>query len=669
MEVSNDPYRTNTHKEIYRQDKVQFSKDPAMSQFPTIPIGPSTRQEGVPQTPPYIPSYQSGQSGQSGQPGQDKLLLDLQLYQDPKKSNPLADKQARLPIQPLVLSSPFMPPQFSTYLSNFMKNFYTPFIYKDYNIKIGGPTGDRTLASMIYEDAMPTLNVFYSYKTLRDRNNLADYIRGNFIKVSEGEFTDFEGGANSMNSRLKFIQLAPFDSNTWSSNPYYNMPKGLEIFTSCYPIIADKKSLSAQCKKNSVGINIRFYNIGPEELIAKYPNYRKNDQEKVIDIEILTTLNPDQFNVWREVKYYEYIRTQIDRGYISPNFIQSYCYFLYTDAQFDYSKNSRLNPNDLSKKEKEAILLSDKHVVLLTESPNMNIIKWTSNLYVDDKNVKKQIYTGFKTKEVWEPVVFQMLTVFYLMDKYEFTFTDMNLINNFFIKDLGYIGDSGSQYWIYRINNIDYYVPCKGDLLLIDTDFHDVDNDPKIYKIISSKIFGDDSTDVKNIIRENAKKCFNSDYFTSVQLRGTLGMVSPPDYIMGLFDVIRSALDNNKTFEEIILEYFLIYVHNRVGTMIRDNEKDYILKNDVRPFARGDLVIYESKYETYEIVMYLKNIDEYTCECISRKVNKDGKNVVELQKINKDMLCHYSEREFIKQDVLPGQPAISLDNLIETYIF
>jgi hypothetical protein len=665
VEPENNPYLTKTEREIFKQDKI--IKDPEMTPFPTIPIGPSTRQEGVPQIPPYIPSYEKTPQTQKGQ---DKLLLDLQVYQDPKKTNPLADKQARLPIQPIALSSPFMPPQFSTYLSNFMKNFYTPFIYKDYHIKIGGPTGDRSFASMIYEDAMPTLNVYYSYKTLRDRNNLVDYIRSNFIKVSEGEFTNFDGGSNSLNSRLKLIKLGPFDSNTWTANPYYNMPKGFEIFSSCYPIVADKQDLTAKCKKNSVGINLRFYQISHEELIAKYPNYKPEEPKKTISIEVRNILNPDQFNIWREIKYYEYIRINIDKGYISPNFIQSYCYFLYTDAKFDYSKNSRINPNELTNSQKEALVVSDKHVVLLTESPNMNLIKWTSNLYEIDKNVRKQIYSGFKPQDVWEPVVFQMLTIFYLMDKNEFTFTDMNLINNFFIKDLGNIGDTGNQYWIYRINNIDYYVPCKGDLLLLDSDYHDIDNNSKNKKIISSKIFDDDPVKVKNIIRENANKCFNSDYFTSIQLKGTLGVVPPPAYIIALFDVIRNGLnDVNKSYEDIILEYFLIYTHNRVGTMIRDNEKDYILKNDVKPFSRGELVIYESKYETYEIVLYLKNIDEYSCECVSRKINRDGKNVVERININKDMLYHYSEREFIKQDVLPGQPAISSDDLIETYIF
>jgi hypothetical protein len=66
----------------------------------------------------------------------DDSLVNIQIVNQEKKSNFLANKQAQLPIQPLTLSSPFMPPQFTTYLANFMKNFYTPFIYKDYNLSL-----------------------------------------------------------------------------------------------------------------------------------------------------------------------------------------------------------------------------------------------------------------------------------------------------------------------------------------------------------------------------------------------------------------------------------------------------------------------------------------------------------------------------------------------------
>lgn len=656
----------------------------------------------------------------------DQSLVNVQVFPQEKKTNFLADKQAKLPIQPLTLSSPFMPPQFATYMSNFMKNFYTPFIYKDYNINIGGPAEDQRFAATIYEDALPSLNVYYSYKTLRDRNNLTDYVRSNFINVSDGEFTNFAGGNNSLNSRLKLIELSPFRSNVWSSNPYYNLPPGLLIYSSCYPIIADRSTGVAQCAKNSVGINVRLYSVTAEELISRFPTYKSTTL-----IPVTTGTTPekpgtpgtpgvpgtpekpdptippqDKFNIWRELLYYEFIRNSISRGNLSPNFIQSYCFFLCTDLKLDYSKNGKLDPNTLTDSEKRALIAGKKDIALLTESPNMNLIQWTSNLYASDANIKKQIYSGFKTKETWEPIVFQMLAVFHLMNKFEFTLVDMNLINNFFIKDVSQYVESGNQFWIYRINNIDYYVPCKGQLLLIDSDYHVIDKkDPSKYKIIG-KMFSDSKDSIKKEIISNAINCFNPNYFTSVG-GSTLGVVKPPQPILDLFKRIFDSVSTMKKsssdlddpdapldptdpdapldpdapsdpktsittskitgFEEIILNQFGKYLHNRIGTMIRVFEKDYIKKMDVTPFKKGEMVIYECKYETYEIVLYLENVDEYKCNCVTREVRSGVTNIV-IKSIPKEMLFHYSDTEQIKQDVIPGQAATSLDYLIETYI-
>ena len=41
----------------------------------------------------------------------------------------------------------------------------------------------------------------------------------------------------------------------------------------------------------------------------------------------------------------------------------------------------------------------------------------------------------------------------------------------------------------------------------------------------------------------------------------------------------------------------------KINFSLGDNEKDYIKKMDVTPFKRGELVIYEGKYETYEILL------------------------------------------------------------------
>ena len=103
------------------------------------------------------------------------------------------------------------------------------------------------------------------------------------------------------------------------------------------------------------------------------------------------------------------------------------------------------------------------------------------------------------------------------------------------------------------------------------------------------------------------------------------------------------------------------------------NEKAYIKKIDPSPFKkfkRGELVISENKYDTYEIVLYLgdKPNTPGTCECLCKTLNRDDNAKPEKKDFSKDLLYHYYEYEQIRPDILPGQPAQSLDYLIETYI-
>lgn len=577
------------------------------------------------------------------------------------------DKQVGLPLQPLALSSPYFPPQFQTYLNNFMKNFYTPFIYKDYHIKIGGPNGDHPTANMIYEDAIPPTEVFLSYKSLKERNNLVDYIRSNFIRVTEGEYVNFQGNVNSLNSRLNLTQLNPFDTNIHGGGPYYSLGKGYRIYKSCYPITYNKAEGSSMCQKNSIGLLLRDYELTLDALVAKFPEVNRKATKTDINgtkVDIVvegSNSKPDDFDVWRDIKYYQYIREQICKAMISPNFLQSYCYFLNNDANFDYKKIGKsLVPDHDPNNSKNA-------AILLTESPNFNLITWASNIYTINRNIRVQTYSGYKSKENWQVIVFQMLSAFYIMNKFNFTFNEMSIYHNFFIKDVNVYGDGGSQFWVYNINKVDYYVPCRGDLLLIDHDYHDLKTSGQ-HRILA-EIFGNSKTEIQDLIRKHAISCIDFNNFSQFASEN-YGLVKPPEDVIKLFEKVNTDLratnpDGTYTYtiEEVIKNNFIRFVHNRVGTMVRDNEKDYIRKSDVRPFIKGELVIYETKYETYEIVMYIENVNEYTCRCASR-----DKGEIVIRDYQKDLMYHYSENEVIRQDVLPGQPAISLDYIIEKYV-
>jgi len=721
----NTPYRSNDTRELFKT-----------KEGPEDPNASFGDKDITNLAPPKV-GYQKT----------DPPLLDLKLYQEGKTKSAAATKQASIPIEPIAVTTPFVPPQLQTQLSNFMKNFYTPFIYKDYHINIGGPDGDHIQASMIYEDALPPLNIFTSYKSLKERNNLNQHIRSTFIQIEEGEGINFGGKENSLLSRLKLIELNPYKTDRYSNNPYVSLPKDMFIFSSCYPVQYDKSGATIQCKKNSTGINLRLYRLRIEEAVLvnqviKKPllfdnviydfkkkelardlvniledNSLSNDEKKkkttelinkniekidnenkmkilnvfeygdklledhkkeiysLFDESVNKTLQKEvsnkNFNVWREIEYYKYIRDEICKNLLSPNFVQSYCYFVDNNSKINFIRNGKVDTiAELTQ------LYSKKVLVVLTESPNYNFYDWCSDAYEGEFNIRKQIYRGFKEDIEWNSVISQMLISFYIMFTKNFTITDMEIKYNFYIKEVNFIRES-TQYWKYTINGIDYYLPNYGSLLLIDSNYRDLDiKDPKNppFKIISESL-GDDIDKIKEMVLDNALKCLNFDNFT--QDFKNAGGVVPSENVKKYLDdinkefVLLKQIKNNddrlKEFKIIIQRVLKNYVHNRIGTPLRDPEIRYIAKGDVRPFRKGELILYESKWQNYEIVLFMgfKEGSDSECKVITR--NPENKQLIEVDKPI-DILFHYSNNEIIRQDVKVGEPALNLDYIIENYV-
>jgi len=622
-----------------------------------------------------------------------------------------------------------------------MKNFYTPFIYKDYHINIGGPDGDHIQASMIYEDALPAPNIFTSYKSLKERNNLNQHIRSTFIQIEEGEGINFSGRENSLLSRLKLIELNPYNTNRYSNNPYDSLPLDMFIFNSCYPIQYDRNGSTVQCKKNSTGINLRLYRLKLEEAVLvnqvikkplllenviydfkkkelardlvkileedsidnnqkkkkisdfidkhlnqmdgknkmkilntfEYGNRLLEDQRKEIyslfDSTINDTLQKEvsvkNFNIWREIEYYKYIRENICKSFISPNFVQSYCYFVDNNSKINFNRNGRIDMmRDLTE------LYSKKVLVVLTESPNFNFFDWCSDTYEKEYNVKKQVYRGFKEDIEWKSIIAQMLISFYVMYKYKFTIVDMEIKHNFYIKEvMGNTRDS-IQYWKYTIDFIDYYIPNYGSLLLIDSNYRDLEPKDK-FKIISKQL-DDDENDVLDMVLNNAKRCLNYNNFT--QDFKNAGGVSPSENIKKYLEEINKEIsciehlppaERTKFFKEILSDNLIDYVHNRIGTILRDSEIRYIVPGDSRPWKPGELILCETKWKTYEIVLFIETDPNNILE--SYIFTRDENKNLRKQKIPTDRLSHYAKMETIRQDVKPGEPALNLDYIIETY--
>jgi hypothetical protein len=662
MEPINSPYTPKNYSKKKYEDKP-YNKSNIQ---PSVPAGPSEYSPEVPQVTPNIPTYEYHDKNQ-------KKIVDLQVYEQ-KKPNFLADKQANIALQPLALSSPFMPPQFQSYMNNMMKNFYTPFIYKDYNINIGGPNADRMKATVLYEDILPPADVYTSYKSLRERNNLLDYIRSTFINRSEGEHKNFNGdGPNSLNSRLKLVELTPNNPNDFTNNPYVASAHNFLLYHSCYPVMYDKTDHGSQCSKSSTGINLRVYNIYTGEIINLRSNSNYDFLMKIfgdktfkqgkfynnVDSLIKNRENiKKEYNSIRDLKYYEFIRNTICKNKHSPNFVQSYCYFLDEETRITFNKNS--NKTDGTKykfKNHEDEWYENaisQLLLILTESPEQSLKYWCSNAYVKDRNVERQIRIGYKPDKVWDSIIAQILLSFYVMLKYQFVIKKMSFEDSLYIKDVNLYNES-NQYWLYIINNINYYIPNNGYLLMIDHNYRD-NNDEKI-KILLDE-FKD--PDINKTIYENLLKCTETTFFQNnniipIDSKNILSQINSD-----LIKLDSTTFDKVIYEEEILYKYLCKFLNNRIGTITRELEK--IKKpEENKTFIKGELGAWEKGEDEYIIVLFIKQSNDVNkFNCI---INHDG----ETEDIDKGLLYNFINKNIINQDIKVGDSSFTLDNVIETY--
>jgi hypothetical protein len=118
---------------------------------------------------------------------------------------------------------------------------------------------------------------------------------------------------------------------------------------------------------------------------------------------------------------------------------------------------------------------------------------------------------------------------------------------------------------------------------MLDHNYHNLTTTDTAAKKIIGKMFGDPLDDISKKIRENMSKCINSDQFNATDTHIT----SPPSDIIHLLKNINGNLSGTSTpikdnyIEEIIQQCFGKFLHNRIGTMIRDNEKPYIKKRRI----------------------------------------------------------------------------------------
>lgn len=570
---------------------------------------------------------------------------------------------------------------------------------KVYNINLPGPTGGHVEMNKIYENILPNKNIPFTFLTLGERITMYDYIRQILVQLNDGENISLDSsGHRSLLSYLKFMELNPNYYNPIYNNPYKGLPYGLLIYNSCFPITLDQKSQSVVCSRDSVGLNIRLYSL----TVAEY--YSFLFRQPIFK----------EYDVWREIAYYEYVRENIIKKKQCPNFTILYAFFLSPNNKIDFFslkkgcltqkdlltveyqrflqtyKLTELPPNfetryrpltlsDYGKRvinklpdeiDPELQVYSGTTMIAITESPNYNFYQWASRKYETRGIVKKMVNQGFYGDKIWLSVLFQIICALYVLQIHGIYIRNMTMEDNVYIKEIpSNIQTPG--YWKYIINGISYYIPNYGYLVLIDTNFKDIipqsktlPNTKREYKIYTSDIFGKRYAieSIKDKIFENYRNIITTNIFTKEH---TLTYVmKPSDFILNFLNTLTEITDKN--IGNIFINHFRNFLNNRIGTLLhKDNEVPNI-REAINIYKNGEMAIEIIDEGLYKWCLVINQQDDGIVNILTRE-KTDDTDIINKQ-VRIETLRKYANSETIEQTSKSNETNFSIDAMLETYI-
>lgn len=632
---------------------------------------------------------------------QQKKSFNSTIDSKSKSGNEFLNLQIMMPPQPKEKSQQTI---ISTYPNSY--NNYNQIvpgvigpIVKNYNIN-ATPTNDHTLVNAIYEDVLPVKNINDTFQTIGERCNLYEFIRSKFINRYDGEDVELNGqSAMSLTRLLKYLQINPYNTNKLSNNPYQNLPDNMLIYSTCYPIKLNTMSNNTECSPNSIGLNVKIYKMNEDEFANK---------------------QNIKYNIWRELAYNEYIREFIVKKLISPNFAQMYCYFVEQKCTIDFDKllhikksnintNININNNDNpfgckcrgicvcrntifgcigncigtctcnNNIIQNQLRNKNRALITLNEAPTYSFIQFTMKTYYQAplSNVLQPKVDGIYKPDVWYSILFQLISALYVMQMNNIAFKNFTLDDNVYIKSISLGDEVATLYWKYIINNIEYYVPNKGYLVLIDSNYKDVQNNNTTmplfnnttqcdnHKIIA-EIFNDDNTLIHNTCFNQFLNCFNPNKFSLSYVNNNC--VKPPQCILDFMQKIYTEANitqANKNINYYILKYFKFYLNNRIGTYLTNAERSNVRNDDDKNFINGSLVVYEETADMYQFALFEQFIDTNTAQIIVKNKQTDTEYITKIVSITNIINYKY---DLIQQTYDPNKINLNELNLIETYI-
>jgi hypothetical protein len=686
-------------------------------------------------------------------------VLNLQLYQQKPKPKPKADQYPHPAVfYPNYVPNPFDPIGYANYMQYSRGGYQSggpvggP-IFKEYNININGVSGSHVKTSMLFEDALPMKRIGGSFTNLGERTTMYEYIRSIMFSKGDGEDLPIDDSNYNLLSHLKFMDMNPYNASRFSRNPYRGLPYGFLVFRSCYPIRHDQRTATAICARDSTGINVRIYRITEGAYMVNR-----------------TTQKIEDYDQWREMAFYDYVKDQIIKPKVSPNFVIMYGYNITLDSKIDFEsinsvdkkratqhdylvnaqKTSGLSVNPTSftrqkvvadmrqtnrdntdgqfrvvrqpvpddmggyplaardedpryaeqytriagvpggsnpanmmveetreKIENELNTYRGKALVCLTEAPNYSLMGWGKKEYRAEGNVKRMINTGYHPAPVWESILFQLMAALYVMQIKGIVIRNFRLDRNVFIKDI----ESHSKtttYWRYRIEGIDYYVPNYGYLVMIDTNYRDFDDDvdcdkeadPERVRKLDGRFVNTTllPAEITNAVFEVFRKVIDPNVFDQDFVNDD--GIKPPAEIIQLMTRIKNDADTKRDIMivEYIRSHMTMFLHNRVGSLLANDETQKIMEGSVREFTPGELAVMKDHGNSDRFVIYV--MSGGAAGDVARVITKDNvkedANIIE-KEVPVSSLIKYSIANPPDQTFDPNKSSLN-DSPIDTYV-
>lgn len=704
----NTPFRTNDEKSTFnkkQEDVVKPRQPPVLLEQTIYDTSTSKIQKQEP-PPVYVPVYDT--NGQSMAVPFASNMINPSLSQPIIKqynvslANPLHDFRTVSRIYEDIIPGDPVSFTFTTLyerqqLINFMRNLINTNTDGEDMIAIGGKNSLLSSIKMLdlnpysisktpYLDLARNFLIFraaYPIRYNQEKNNV------NIAKTSHGiNVRIYNISLAEMISDNMSQNLSNFDFDMWRELHYYKYildeiitKKKSPNFISYILYKKDKLSNINWSKLDTLQKNNTQLDINMDlKLIA----YKKN----TTDIKNITILffkkedNNDIIAMQQKLKIYPNINiinlNHNDSSYIS--LINKYNIKNFPAIIFKIDNNDYMPYNDLLtfdniiKFINSSIIVLDniidlrktskESLILLTEAPHSNIIKWASPLYESSGALKKMLATGFHKKEVWESILFQIMHILYILQKEKIYFEELTLEKNIYIKDL-YYDHNNQKYWIYNVDGLNYYVPNYGYLVLFDSKYSD--SELFNYKIRSSNLFQDKNDKINNKndidynfnyeqnIYDQFKNIFEPNIFIS-KLK-VLGCLEPDTNILNL---LRNIQNKNDIIEInlYIKEFFSKYLNNRIGKLLTISEKEKInILNRPKFNQRGELLVKQERYDEYKWVLY----DKDDVGNMKKIINKNNDNMYINEICNSYSLLSYPQSEII------NPLYIEENNIIETY--